>query len=303
MEKGGNIFDKQFIFVIGAPRSGTTWLQTLLGENTSIATTVELTIFHKYIGPWVDAWESEQASISSQKWYLGQPMIWSEEEFNGFIKDFLQKSYSKVLEKNSGASHILDKHPGYTFQVDLIKKWFPNAKFIHLIRDGRNVANSLVQVRKKLGKGYGTKNFDTAALQWSQFVNEAKKASKFSDDYLEVRYEDLVENTTEELSKILHFCDIHVSIESVRATSEKFDYKTMKANRVSQEESIKITSAHFNQDKSELSSYQDYLFNKVAGSLLIELGYETNENWWAKNSLSKVFIPIQHKFKILKRKL
>lgn len=300
---GEDVLQKQYVFVIGAPRSGTTWLQTLVGAHPDVANTVELTLFHRYLGPWVDAWEEEKKSIESEKWFLGQPMIWSEEEFEQFMLHFLRNSYDKVLEKNPAATHILDKHPGYTFRVDLIKKLLPNARFIHLIRDGRNVASSLVQIREKLGENYGTAQFDQAALQWTQFVQEAQKATKYGADYLEVRYDQLTSNTSETLQNIFSFCGLEASEPFLDSLNEQFSYESMQKNRISQDASVKITGAHFNREAKKLSVYDQYIFHRVAGDCLIRNGYEQSATWWSSSAVQKLWIPIYHKLRILKRKL
>ena len=51
--------DNQFVFIIGAPRSGTTWLQTMLAAHPSVCTSVELTLFDKYITSWIEIWDKK----------------------------------------------------------------------------------------------------------------------------------------------------------------------------------------------------------------------------------------------------
>ena len=52
------IWDKQFVFIIGAARSGTTWLQSMLEAHPSIcSTTFELKLFDFFTGPWEKSWE------------------------------------------------------------------------------------------------------------------------------------------------------------------------------------------------------------------------------------------------------
>src|SRR3989344_6138597 len=104
---------KQFIFIVGSPRSGTTWLQILIGEHPKVATTVELTTFSRYLEPWTRTWKNEESNIKLGKWHQGLPVIWTESDFNSFINNFLENVYSKVLNKNNIATNILDKHPGY----------------------------------------------------------------------------------------------------------------------------------------------------------------------------------------------
>jgi hypothetical protein len=45
------------VFIVGAPRSGTTWLQAMIGAHPSICTTDELKLFNLFTGPWEESWE------------------------------------------------------------------------------------------------------------------------------------------------------------------------------------------------------------------------------------------------------
>jgi hypothetical protein len=55
------VWERQFVFIIGAPRSGTTWLQALVGSHPSVCTSVEMTLFDCYLGPWLKRWEAPEA--------------------------------------------------------------------------------------------------------------------------------------------------------------------------------------------------------------------------------------------------
>ncbi len=131
----------RWVFIIGAPRSGTTWLQTMLGQINGLATHVELSLFHRYLPQLWRIWEDESAVNNSRKWSIGQPTLWSEKQFEGWTCRLIAETYQTMLGGKS-ASIILDKHPGYTFHVELTKRYLPGAHFIHLIRDGRDVARS-----------------------------------------------------------------------------------------------------------------------------------------------------------------
>jgi len=50
------VLRKEFLFIVGSPRSGTTWLQLMLGSHPSVCATAELTLYDKYLAPWLDAW-------------------------------------------------------------------------------------------------------------------------------------------------------------------------------------------------------------------------------------------------------
>src|SRR5260370_6078563 len=111
------IDEKQFLFILGSPRSGTTWLQVMLAEHPLVCTTVELTLFTRYTAPLIKAWQTECIPIKEGRWHQGLPFLWSEEEFYHFLRLFLEKVYERVLKKKPQATHILDKHPEYAQAV------------------------------------------------------------------------------------------------------------------------------------------------------------------------------------------
>lgn len=94
------------------------------------------------------------------------------------IKDLFE-SYEYVIEKNARNAVRLDR----------IINLFPDATYIHIIRDGRAVANSRRNLDMRMGRYDET--IEHAAYQWVQFVNLILKRKKEMKNYREVRYEDL----------------------------------------------------------------------------------------------------------------
>src|SRR6476619_4240030 len=108
---------KQFLYIIGSPRSGTTMLQILLANHPRVASTVEQTLFQHYVSPWLQTWALEVQNLDQRGWKLGLPILWKEAELVDFLREFLDRAYAKILALKPDATHILDKHPGYSFHV------------------------------------------------------------------------------------------------------------------------------------------------------------------------------------------
>jgi hypothetical protein len=101
--------------------------------------------------------------------------------------------------------------PDNVMHVERIKREIPNAIFLHIIRDGRDIALSL----KKMG-GFAPLPWDrtpaeslvATALYWQWMVHRGRFAGrKFPADYIEIRYEDLVTNPRKALDKLGSFID------------------------------------------------------------------------------------------------
>ena len=101
--------------------------------------------------------------------------------------------------------------PGNVLHVEPIKRDIPNALFLHIIRDGRDIALSL----KKMG-GFAPLPWDRSqtdslvatALYWEWMVRKGRThGGKFPADYMEIHYEDLITDPRETLSKVGGFID------------------------------------------------------------------------------------------------
>src|SRR5215813_13675060 len=125
---------RKISFIVGAPRSGTTWLQAMVGAHPRVCTSDELKLFNLFTGPWEDSWqlllELQRAEGGGAR---GLRTVWSDDEFYQFLTAFLQQVYTRVLATKPGAVVVLDKTPAYATYVEHIKRLIPQAKFIHLI--------------------------------------------------------------------------------------------------------------------------------------------------------------------------
>ena len=283
---------KQFLFIIGAPRSGTTWLQSMLGAHPSVCTTVELTLFTQYAGTWLRAWRNEAAHISNGDWHQGLPAVWSETEFHAFLQLFLDRVYSKVLELKPTATHILDKHPGYSGCTDDIRLLLPHARFIHVIRDGRDVAASLVAAQRDMG--FGCHSIAEGATTWKSHVVAARSASKFRGDYLEVRYEDFLECPQRSLRSLFDFSQLDADDALVAKIVDDCTFARMKATRQSANANIKEPTAHFRKGRSgtwkdDFRLIDRYAFHRISGQMLTENGY-ANDDWWGNTPAHRLSI-------------
>jgi hypothetical protein len=101
--------------------------------------------------------------------------------------------------------------PDNVMHLEQVKRDIPNAIFLHIIRDGRDIALSL----KKMG-GFTPLPWDrgptdslvATSLYWEWMIRQGRaRGSKFPGDYIEIRYEDLIANPRETLAKVGGFID------------------------------------------------------------------------------------------------
>lgn len=187
------------VFVVGAPRSGTTWVQHLLGAHPDVVTPQELDLFHAYLSGWDDLWRSQLVE-SPDEWrrrrYKGLPAALTQDEFDDLLRDSARRVYAAVAALKPGARIVLDKVPNNGLHARLILRLFPEARFVHVIRDGRDVVASMIRASRGWGRFWAPRNAEVAAGQWLRLVNACREIAGLTPAYHEVRYEELAEGDT-----------------------------------------------------------------------------------------------------------
>jgi hypothetical protein len=202
-------------FIIGAPRSGTSWLQALLGAHPGVATPQELDLFSRYLPPLWDAWNYE-LSRSPDDRIVGLITALTQDEFEDTLRSLAATVHRRVLALKPTATLVLEKDPDYSLHIELIDRLVPDARYLHLIRDGRDVTASLVAAGRSWGHRWAPSAVRGAAEMWRTHVAAAQTAASFESRYLEVRYEDLLDHGAEELLAAFRFLDLEADIASCR---------------------------------------------------------------------------------------
>jgi hypothetical protein len=244
-----------------------------------------MTLFDCYLSHWFQRWEVESTGISERGIHQGLPVVWSRAEFDAFVREFLARVYARVLERKPGATHLLDKQPMYALYVREIERYIPSARFIHIVRDGRDVAASMVAARHSMG--FGAATVPEAAAAWKKLVLAARDAAQFGDRYREVRYEDLMDDPARELRATLAFLGLEADPERVTRIATEYRYDAMKADRKTALPGVTAHPAHFRRGQvggwvEDFGLAQRQQFEQFAGDLLVELGY-AQPGWWIRS--------------------
>jgi hypothetical protein len=134
--------------------------------------------------------------------------------------DFIRTVMDSVAESQQLRRWAL-YDPDNVMHVDEVKRDIPNAIFLHIIRDGRDIALSL----KKMS-GFAPLPWDrgqtdslvATALYWQWMIQQGRsRGSKFPADYIEIRYEDVVTSPRETLGKLGAFIDHDLDYDRIQA--------------------------------------------------------------------------------------
>ena len=208
------------LFIIGMPRSGTKILRSLLNEHPQISI---LNIETEFLPYWVKKWHdfgelSNNDNFNSfyEKTIKLPYFFYRKKEGNlcckkDWYNECLGYSPAEVFEALArhdtntpyNSNKIWgDKSPSYIHHILLLKKLFPKSKFIHIIRDVRDYSLSIHHAWNK--------DPLRAAQRWSNDVADAREqGKKVANDYMEIRYEDLLCSPKSELVKVCHFLEIN----------------------------------------------------------------------------------------------
>ena len=162
----------------------------------------------------------------------------------------------QLIADKRGNSRLGYKDPLDVINLAVLGELFPTGRFVHIVRDGRDVALSLLKFQ------WGANNLYCGARFWVDTVTQGRRDGRtLGDRYHELRLEDFIYNTDEVAAKLGHFINrgrdeaqVQAFVDHVNATK-------------------KISSV--DQWKKKLDEKERMTVEAVAGDLLRECGYET----------------------------
>lgn len=188
------------IVVYGSPRSGTSYLQRILNAHPEVCITHETRVFE---------WLYRAFALADDDRFVYNHRQEFATHLRTFLPEMMRAFYRGLAPE---AKYWGDKNPHYAEPdniqaLDLVAELFPGSKFVHIIRDGRDVVASLV--RKQDG-GKAWVSFDDAHATWKWHVHYGRLFGQRlpAGRYFELRYEDLVADDPAMAERIFEFLGI-----------------------------------------------------------------------------------------------
>lgn len=270
-------------FVVGVGRSGTTLLRLMLDAHPQLAIGPET----QFVPDLIHLDDHVEAIVGSRTWGdfgLDQQEFArraADQDLPGVLRTF----YALYAE-SQGKSRWGEKTPGYVRSMDSIATVLPEARFVHLIRDGRDVALS----RRARGMGADKPMAKTANL-WRRRIEDARgQARKLGGRYMELRYEDLVADPEPHLRAICELIDLDFDPAMLRhevGAGERLGELgdlAAEGGRQARDAAERATAhtlagqpastARTGAWRGEMSLEDRREFEEVAGELLRDLGYD-----------------------------
>lgn len=196
------------LFIVGCPRSGTTWVQLLLAQHPHVATTQETHCFNHYLGVLDECWKGERVCPDRRR--TGLTHLLSENEFYGLCRDFATGVLGKIAQSKAQCRVIVEKSPDHVRSAELILRLFPDAIFLHVIRDPRSVVCSLRRAGRTWGEDWAPSSTAGCAERWNRDVAIGRGIRRLTENYRELRYENLAHDTVREFREILDWLDLPI---------------------------------------------------------------------------------------------
>lgn len=305
MNNIASISSKEILFVTGFPRSGTTWINSIFLHcfKCGFANEIQFLLkFHKRLNKYGD--------------------LEIDQNMDRLVTDLMADEYFKILKKaykveiaksellsrmdartfpglayailqsvslHLGKDIVGGKCPSLGWDLAAVYTMFPNAKVVHVVRDGRDCALSHYRM------SWGFRNAYVAARQWLDYMQRAQAVGERvgSGRYMEFRYEDFLKDPASILARLEQFIlgrqDAYVHACALDEVGNKG------------------LTDNFNKWKSVMSPREQGIFESVAGNMLSRLGYEPSVHkhelswiessyWWLDDRVRREIRAMMRRF-------
>lgn len=265
--------DQAPIFIVGAARSGTTWVFDILTAHPKVSGVFESWLFTPKDGL--------QALFTPAHWppkRSGLGNLLKREELLSYTRDMASRIMSRALK--SEHRFLVEKSPSHLFSMPFINEIFPEARFIHVLRDGRDVSVSVRAAARSWVPSWKEtfgRSIKVSARAWKHAVKRAQnEGEKLGARYFEIRYEDIHNDPFNAYCRLFDFCKIPYDDDILQTVFDSTDFKK---NFKAKDNSFR-RGGRVGDWRTQLRLIDKFMFRLSSGRMLVDLGYEKNGWWW-----------------------
>jgi hypothetical protein len=248
------------IFIGGQHRSGTTLMRVMLHRHPAIACGPESQLlertqfmaFHQYL---IDQWMP-----------IIERMDLDQHDVDHAAATFLDDFFSRFAAQR-GKPRWGEKTPKNIFRIDYLFRLFPQAKFVHMIRDPRDIHCSVVEKARTTTKRWSVITPERTAKRWMSIIQHGRPWRCAEDRYLEVRYEDLTDEPVRTMQGVLNFLGETWSDAVIQGRSPSPSTADENVNRT-------IFRTSVGRWTRDLAEHDRHVIESIAGTVMRESGYE-----------------------------
>lgn len=264
-----------FVFIVCAPRSGSTWLRRMLGQHRDILAGPESGLFtwDGGLAPLIDGYfgRAQKAPPYALRDYL------DEATFVKLVRELVDGVYVPHLTR-LGKRWVVDKTPAHAHSLPQIMHVLPEARFIYLIRDGRDVVTSIRAAAQSWMPQWPSDVSGAAAI-WRDYNEAVLSAGRLMERWRihPVRYEDLQQHPQATLTTCFDFIGVHPlppeELEHLVADHSIEQYHAQARDDFDRQFFRKGISGDW---RSSLSEEEIATFHAIAGDTFRRLGYASS---------------------------
>ena len=268
----------QPVFILGVPRSGTTLLRIVLDSHPLITGLPET--------PWLLGSYETGAATSLRQFVEAV----GENRF-GLVKNVPHTERGDVVaagrafietllapyRARTGKTKIVFKTPGDIRYLEFLLELFPHAQYIHICRDGRDVANSLMShkgtIFEDLGD-FGRVSFLNGFRRWYLWESKIRDLlGRAKIDHLSLRYEDFVANPEIDCRRLCEFLGVPFDERMLRYNEIEHNYPSWEAGSKDVKSKSGISRGSVSKWRSEKPSIEILYTLRRYKEYLTALGY------------------------------
>lgn len=276
--------DMEAVFIVGVPRSGTTLLKSMLNMHPEVMIAPET---HFFLEIWQHRGKHEGENNKERA-----KQVWQEYADTKFLDDIhnnqniLKKkiinsnfSYHRMYKillteyaQNNEAAICGDSTPAHLEYVDQLSQWFPQAQFVHIIRDPRAVSLSIRNTPWGADRSHTQNSF-----RWRKYVRKGNRLNEIlTDNYHELQYETLVRKPRSTLQSLSNKIGIDFKPAMLR-------FHEQAAEHLSSDEPWKqscrkpLQSESISRWKKELSHKEKSMISAVCREYMLKYNYSPTD--------------------------
>ena len=272
------------IFIVGVGRSGTSLLQSMLNAHKDISFPPETHFIRYYL--------AKNYNFNSVKYKLLEDKNLTKLNIDlvglvnasNNLKDFyisLLNSYLNLKDKR----FVGDKDPKNIEHLKLIKKHFPNSLIIHIYRDPRAVIASRIKAKWSMNKPF----WQNLLAYKAQLTYGRDVGGRLFENYLEIKYEDLLNHPERELSKITSKLGLAFDNEMLEYYKKADEVIVGEEKEWKQNLYRPIMNGNVDKWQNELTAHQIKTIEVVLEKEMKTLGYKKLSNSPSVQNISNFF--------------
>ena len=268
------------IFIVGVPRSGTTLLRVLLDSHSQILALPET--------PWISGAYGGPLSLRQLLQDLSDGPYGAARNVAGIAPAHILRTGAGFLEqlfepalKARGKTVLAFKTPSDIPHLEFVTSLLPHARYIHITRDGRDVA--LSQLAKKGSfflrlRGYNSLSYGNVFRRWMAWETLARAILNRGDlQVLHLRYEDLVADPAKEMRRITAFVGLAFEPGMLDYAAQSHDYPKWEAGSNDVAARQGLTGKSVEKWRSSKPSIETLYILSRHDDFLVSLGYPSSD--------------------------